>query len=671
MRWIVRLIAAVGVLALLAIAVVVFLPAERVAGIAAQRIEAATGRAVSVDGPVRANLWPHVAVTTGPVTLAGPGWSEEGPMLTAEALEIRLDAATLFAGEPRIVAIEAVRPRILVERMADGRLNWDLAPSDAAVVAEGTSAAAPAGPATAGRAQPAGLDLLRLRGGSLTVIDHAAGTRLALTDLDLEFTAPDLAGPAALEVSARLGGLPLAVEARTEALPRLGAGGVAPLTLAARLGGTRLDFDGRAGLAPLQAEGQLSLAGRDLASVLAALGAGVALPDGLGRDGLEFAGRVTLSPDGSLHLRDSTLALEGNRLALSADLQPASPRPRLAAEITARTLDLSRHTAAAPARAGGGGGGGGGDAGWPRARIDASALGLLDADIALAADAVDLGHTKLGPTRARLVIDNARAVLDIGETTLHGGRVSGQLVANARSGFSARADLSFSDVALQPILRALADSDRLIAPATGQVSLLGVGDSVAALMASLSGEGRIALGRGELRGLDIAGMLRTLDPAFVGEGQRTIFDSVTASFTVRDGVLRNDDLVMAAPLLRATGAGTVDLGARRLDYRVTPVALQRDDGSGGVRVPLVVSGPWHNLRYRLDVEAIARDRLEDRVRSEAEELERRAREAIEREAERALGARPGSGDGGSVEDALRERLEREVGRGLGRLLGRN
>ena len=82
------------------------------------------------------------------------------------------------------------------------------------------------------------------------------------------------------------------------------------------------------------------------------------------------------------------------------------------------------------------------------------------------------------------------------------------------------------------------------------------------------------LGSGEIQGLDIAGMIRTLDTGFVGEGQRTIFDSVSASFVMDQGDLFNDDLLMASPLITAEGAGRIGLGARDLEYRVRPTALR-------------------------------------------------------------------------------------------------
>lgn len=668
MRWIVRIFAALLTLVILAGVAVLMVPAERVAELAASRIEAATGRAVVIEAPVRPAVWPQLGVSTGPVRLAGPGWAREGEMFAAEALAIRLDMAALIGGETRITAIEARAPRIVIERGADGRLNWEM---EAGSRATGDTAAGGPGSGAGGAGGPSvprgfGLDRLIVSDGRLIVIDHAGGSRTEISDLTLEAKVPDIAGRAELAASGRLGGSAFTLEAATGALAGLLAGEIAPLEASLALGASRIGFAGRAGIAPLQAEGRLDAGLRDLAALARALGQQAPdLPEGLGRREIGLAGQVTLAPAGSLHLRDGALTLDGNRLTLAADLTPDSPRPRLAARVSAGTLNLA-------ALGGDGGGGGGGtgraaeaQAGWSQARIDATALHLLDADVTLSASAIDLGRTRIGATSARLALDAGRAVLDIAEAAVSEGRVSGQLVANARSGFSARADLRFEAVALQPLLRDFADYDRLITAATGQVNLLGVGDSMDALMRSLSGEGQVALGGGELRGLDIAGMLRNLDPGFVGEGQRTIFDAVTASFTVANGVLRNDDLAMQAPLLRATGAGRVDIGARTLDYRITPTALGREDGGGGVRVPLAITGRWDAPRFRLDLEAIAGDRIE----TERARLEERAREELARQAERELGIVAEEGE--RLEDAARRRLEREAERGLRRLLGGN
>lgn len=153
-------------------------------------------------------------------------------------------------------------------------------------------------------------------------------------------------------------------------------------------------------------------------------------------------------------------------------------------------------------------------------------------------------------------------------------------------------------------------------------------------------------------------MLRTLDPNFVGEGQKTIFDGVAASFTIQDGTLRNDDLKLTAPYLTATGAGTVGLGAQVLDYRITPTALTKADGTGGVKVPLQITGPWSAPRFGLDLKALADQELaEERARLEAaaEEAVEKARADLEARAQQELGIAPVEGE--SLEDAARRRAE--------------
>jgi AsmA protein len=215
---------------------------------------------------------------------------------------------------------------------------------------------------------------------------------------------------------------------------------------------------------------------------------------------------------------------------------------------------------------------------------------------------------------------------------------------------------------MQPLLADLAGYDRLIGQGDLRVKFLGVGNSMAALMQGLEGEGALSLGKGELRGLDVAGMLRSLDPNFVGEGQKTIFDSVTASFSIAGGVLSNADLKLAAPLLTATGAGTIGIGARTLDYSLRPTALAEADGSGGIMVPLLITGTWANPKFSLDLESIARERmeeeakkLEEEAKARAKELEAEAKAKLEEKAREELGIEIQEGE--DLEAAARRRAQ--------------
>ncbi|MDO8883151.1 AsmA-like C-terminal region-containing protein, partial [Pseudotabrizicola sp.] len=275
-------------------------------------------------------------------------------------------------------------------------------------------------------------------------------------------------------------------------------------------------------------------------------------------------------------------------------------------------------------------------------------------------------------------IDRSRAVFDLRQIAAYQGTVSGQFVVNGRGGLSVGGDLVLAGLAMQPLLIDLGGYDRLIGNGDLRLKFLGVGNSIDAIMRSFSGSGSVSLGKGELRGLDLAGMLRTLDTGYVGAGQKTIFETVSASFVIDKGVLTNNDMVFKAPYVTASGNGAVNLGARTLDYRLRPVALAAVDGSGGVMVPLLITGTWANPKFRLDLEALARERFEEqakeleaRAKAEAAAAEARARVELARKAEQELGIVRQNGE--SLEDAARRRaqeaIDAEAGRLLERLLG--
>lgn len=645
MRWLLWLLGAVLTLALLVLLALAFVPAERVADFAAAEFRKATGRALTIEGPVRPTLWPVLGVRIGGVAVADADWAGPEPMLEAEALSVAIDTSALTGGAIRITGIEIAEPVLRLTRAADGRANWDLAGTAAGAAPTGGGSGG-AGGALAER--PVSLDRLTVSGGRVIYRDAAAGQTQELRDLALETAVPALDGPVTVTLSGSLNGAPLTARIDVARLSDAMAGALSGVSVDLGLAGAEARFDGRIGGTPLAAEGTVALAAGGLAAPFAALGLPAPdLPPGFGRDRLSLDAGLTW--DGrTLFLRDLDLGLDGTRLTGALDIATDGPRPRISADLSAGPLTL-------PAGGGTTGTAGGGAAGavaggWSTAPIDVSALGLVDATVALRAEAIAAGGLRVGPARLLVRLDDRRLTADIAEMGAYGGSLTGQAVVNGRGGLSASADLTATGIALQPLLAAAAGYDRLLATAEGRVRLLSSGASVDALVRGLSGEGRFALGQGELRGLDLAGMIRNLDPGFVGAGQKTIFDSVTASFTVAGGVLANEDLAFAAPLLRADGRGRVDLGARTLDYRLLPTALPGADGTGGLRVPVLISGPWAAPRISLDLEALAEERLkieEEKVRAAAEAaLKARAAEA---------GITPAEGQ--SLEDAARQKLE--------------
>jgi AsmA protein len=659
MRWIVRSVFALVLAAALIIGALVLIPSDRIAGLAVGKFNALTGRELVIEGGVRPSIWPVLGVKTGAVSISNADWSDAGPMFKAEGLEIAVDLAALLGGEVKITAVTAHAPMIMLERAKDGRENWVFGGDSGGTV----------NPDTPGVGKPFTLGKGLISKGTLVFIDHKSGARSELSAIEAEVAIPDYEGEAQVQMRAVRGGQDFALNLTLGAFRAFLDGDVVPMDLGLTAGAARVAFKGRAGWNPMAAEGDLDA---DLAALreLAAL-AGTAAPDlpvGLGAGGVSVQGGITLTDAGSVHLRGGTVRLDETVLATDADLVPGDVRPMLSAKIVVRALDLRGLI---------GGQGNGTEvagAGWSKDAIDVSALATMDASVAITADAVDLGLAKLGAVQVMLTVDRARAVFDIRRIVAYDGTVAGQFVVNGRKGLSVGGDLGFAGMALQPLLHDLAGYERLLGTGDLRLKFLGSGNSVDAIMQGLEGSGSLALGRGELHGLDIAGMLRTLDTGFVGEGQKTIFDSVAGSFVINEGVLTNDDLAMVSPYVTLKGAGKVGLGARDLTYRLRATAMAEADGTGGLTAPLLIKGPWANPKFSLDLEALADEQLaEEKAALEAKAREKAA--ALEAEARAKLESELGivQQEGESLEDAARRRGEEvltdEAAKALEKLLG--
>lgn len=647
MRWIIRSVIAVVLLAIVLVGSVFLIPAEKVAGIAVAKFNALTGRELVISGAVRPSIWPQLGVTTGPISISNAAWSKEGPMVQAEGLSISLDLAALIGGDVKITGVEAINPKIVLERSAKGAENWVF----------GGEAGGTVSAATPGVGQPFTLDKASVSGGALVFADHAAGVRYEVSGIEAAAAIPRYTGPATIDMAAVMNGQSFTLTGKVGAFQDFLDGKLVDSDLKLIAGAAEVGFKGTAGLGP-EAKGALSADLGDLAAISALAGiAAPKLPEGLGASDVQVAGAVTLTTAGSLHLRAGAVVLDGNKLAMDADLVTAGERAKLSAKVSAAALDL----AGVSGGQGGGESGGVQASGWPTDKIDVSGLSGLDAVVALTADSIDLGMVKFGASQIVLTNDRSRLVAELRKVSAYEGVISGQFVVNGRKGLSVGGDLSFAGMALRPMLADFGGYERLVGTGDMRVKFLGSGASVDAIMQSLSGSGSLALSNGEILGLDIAGMLRTLDTSYVGEGQKTIFDSLGGSFTMADGVLHNEDLVLKSPYITARGVGDVGMGARTLEYRIKATALADDTGAGGLTAPLLIKGSWANPKFSLDLQAIADEKLAEQtaaLEAQAEakraELEAEARAKLESE----LGVV--QQDGESLEDAAKRRMNEAV-----------
>ena len=646
MRWIIRALMGLVVLGALGIGVLLFLPAEKIAQLVEDRFQQATGRTMTVTGDIRPTIWPKLGVTTGAVTVANADWSDAGPMFQAQGLSVSVDLLRLIRGDIRVTGIAAQAPEILLERSSQGVGNWMMAqnapPND--------TGAAP----SSGALPTLTIDKAEIKRGALRFIDRQSGADYQLSALDATFALPSMQGQTSFDISALINETPARVAGTIDGLAAFLERGAVPVQADATIGQASLGFDGRAGLSPLAAAGRLSGDFGDVSDVMAALGQPpLALPQGLGRTTVAMTGDITFTQT-TLNLRDATVTLDKNTLSAAADVTLGGDRPMINAKLSAGALDLSGLSSSET-------GTGSQSVGWSTDAINVSGLQAVDAKLSVTASSIKIGGTDLGVTNLYTTLDAGRAVTEINRLEAYGGSIQGSVIVNSRGGLSTRINVSGSALAISKLFNELLGYDRLVATGDLSVNILGVGNDMNTLMNSLTGEGGFSTSAGELIGFDLVGMLRTLDPNFMGDGSRTVFDKISATFTINDGVLRNDDLSLLAPLLAATGSGQVGLGGQTLNYRLEPRLLS----DSNLRVPILITGTWAAPRFKLDLESLGKEKLKEEARA----LEEKAKVALREKLEQEL-ATPIT-DEQSVKDALKRKVEDKVRDGLLNILGGN
>ncbi len=232
------------------------------------RIEAAvqnaTGRELSLDGPIRLSLFP-LGITLRDIALSNPPGFADKQMATVRQITLRLDLGPLLHRRLVVRQLDIDRPEIALERNASGVPNWGFAPP-APVVAQ--PAAPPEAAAPGQRREPSGgagatvLDA-RISGGTLTYRDARSGQAysLAIPHLAVSAASPD--APMHMDGQAVLGGTTLTLNAETGRLAGFAKGDPWPLRLSARADGVglraALDLTAPAADQPVRAAAQGSV----------------------------------------------------------------------------------------------------------------------------------------------------------------------------------------------------------------------------------------------------------------------------------------------------------------------------------------------------------------------------------------------------------------------------
>ena len=251
----------------------------------------------------------------------------------------------------------------------------------------------------------------------------------------------------------------------------------------------------------------------------------------------------------------------------------------------------------------------------PEQPIDLSPLKPLDVDGTLKVGQLQVNNIKATKVRVDVRAKDGKLRVDPLMADLYEGSTKGALSVDANTN-RFEVEQTMTEIAIGPLLRDAAQKDLLEGKGTVAPDVTTQGNLVSAMKRALNGKARLALRDGAVKGIDLAGAVRTVKSKFGGkdaEGatsrtEKTDFSELTASFDIKDGVAQNKDLNLKSPFLRVTGSGTVDIGDDSLDYVVKTAIVGTMAGQGGkelvelkgVTVPVRVFGPYAAMKYKVE-----------------------------------------------------------------------
>jgi AsmA protein len=536
-----------AVIVVIALLLMIGIPSGFLTSAIQDRVERETGYKLVVNGATRLGIWPSLNVTLNDITVQDPKARDPDNRLTIGSVQADLSLRSALSGHPQVTELVITRPALTVPLRRERDPRIDNAPRPAA----------PTGDA----ANDFTIDHVKVIDGAVafTNLRDRVENRIDGINADAMIGADRRISFAG---SARSGEQPLKFDIRA-ALP---AGSMQRQNIPVEL---TLDSPGLVGR-PLSARAQVRANG----TVLAINGLSGTL------DGVQFNGWA------------------------SADL---SSKPLLKVDLDFQRFDIgtpSRGKPPTPSQPG---------KPWSNEPINLAGLNYVDAQIRISAAELNIGDARFAPAAIDAALGGGVLKVQFSHLGVYGGEADGELTvdvsANSPS-YILRSDLA--GVRALPLLSGLADFDKIDGRMQAKLAFRSSGASQRAIVSALSGTAFVVFQDGAIRDLNIAKMIRSLTSGTLsgwqeGRDQTTDLAQLSGSFRIEQGQATTNDLTLVGPLVRMTGAGTVDLPAKTLAFRVEPKLVMTTEGQGsaanpvGLGIPVAIEGPWAEPRIYPEV----------------------------------------------------------------------
>ena len=607
------LVAVLVIVALVIIAAVVapfVVPVDAYKAKLIAAVKESTGRDLRIDGPVSFHLLPSIELSADQVSFSNAPGGVAKNMAQLKSLEVRLQLLPLLSGTVAVDTFVLVDPVISLEVEKDGRPNWEF--SGIAAPTPATTARAPAASGGGAMTTLARLRLanLQIKNGTVSYVDTRSGKRREADAINLKIAMAGLDSPMSASGSVAWNKQTVNLDLSV-GRPAAFEGGQ-PTPIKVKIASTPINFSfagSGVGAPALKLDGDADLNIPSVRGVAA--WAGQPMPAGNGFGLLAIKGKVAIAGP-KYAFSDAAIVFDAIKGNGGIAFDNGGAKPYIKGSLQLDDLNLNPYigaaagsgTAPAATPSGGAGGtGAGGDQGWSTTPIDTSGLKVADADFFLGANSLEYHNIKIGKSALIVHLKDARLTADLTQLTLYKGAGQGKVTIDGSGTVPAiQETFALKGVDMQPLLHDAANVNLLAGNGSLDMAIDGHGRSQRDIISSLAGKGSLHIDKGKIEGVNIIGIMKNaakaLSMGLVGSGNNTDFSTLSGTYTITNGILKNNDLQLVSSDLPMTGAGTVDLPQRQVNYRLTPKV------AGALAVPVLISGPWDHLSYRPDVGAI-------------------------------------------------------------------
>lgn len=231
-----------------------------------------------------------------------------------------------------------------------------------------------------------------------------------------------------------------------------------------------------------------------------------------------------------------------------------------------------------------------------------------------------LTTNKLYLSNFKTTINSANGIINLKPISagFYSGSIYGQTKINMqRSTPSFSVILKGSKIQVEPFMQAVAKSSPITGTVNCNISIYSAGNNAKTITKNLSGKGNLSITNGIIKKVNIPYLISQakalLNKQAIAKPKQsfTNFNSLTGTFIISKGILRNNDLLLQAPTFQVSGRGTVNLNTQGVNYKVNAASVTTVTQAGKkvqqvepLLVPINITGTFSNLNFHPDYQYV-------------------------------------------------------------------